>query len=84
MYKMGQRGSYDFSVTDIMATGGQGLYDLIKEFGIDDALLRWAGLNNGEDTKPDFWTENKKWIVPAGIGSAVLVGVLALMPRRKK
>lgn len=81
MQNMGQRGSYDFSFSDIMAEGGEGMVELAKTFGLDEALKRWVG---GEDTKSDFWTENKKWIVPAGIGTAVLVGVLAFMPKRRR
>lgn len=81
---MGQRGDYDWGFSEILAEGGVGLWDLVQELGLDEALKRWAGIGNGDDTRPDFWTENKKWIVPVGIGSAVLVTVLAFMPRRKK
>lgn len=84
MNNMGQRGIYDWSFADILAEGGFELWDLVQELGIDEALKRWAGVETGNDTKPDFWTENKKWIVPVGIGSAVLVGVLAFMPRKKR
>lgn len=82
MYKMGQRGTYDWSFGEIINEGGLELWDMVQELGLDEALARWIEGKNGNGT--DWWTKNKKWVIPVGIGSGVLLTVVAFIRTRKK
>lgn len=59
----------------------QGIDDILvgiaKQLGIDDILRR---LNNEDDgnQKPNFWTENKNWLLPSLIGGGALFTVILI------
>jgi hypothetical protein len=77
----------DWGMEDIVQEGKEGIIDTAKTLGVDKVLRIFNNEASETDKKkkPDFWTDNKKWIIPAGIGTGALVVVaLAMAAGTKK
>lgn len=53
-----------------------------EAFGIGDILKQIAGVE--PDPEPNFWRDNKNWLVPTGIGMGALtiIGVAAVATKK--
>ncbi len=63
-----------------------GIDKLLRKYNKEDTPTDTRGKKERADVTPDFWVENKKWIIPAGIGTGVLavLGIAMAATKKKK
>lgn len=86
----------DFGMDNLGDKAKDLLVDFAEDLGLDKVLRKFnnedtpttttptTGKKERDDVTPSFWIDNKKWIIPTGIGTGVLAVLGIAMAATKK